>query len=389
MKKFSILIPTKNGIKYLKYAIESIINQDYYDYELIISDNHSTDGTKIYLDGLRHDAVRLIKPSVPLSISEHYEFILSHAAGEWVILIGDDDALSPDFFKNVDAYIKNYPKIRIIKGKRCYYFWDGCQDKYGDIVFNYKSTDKISKKNGLLQLLLCLSGYGSAFDLPQIYTNTIVSNNLIAEIRVKQGGKFYHSIIPDIYSSIALVNHSEVYLEVDHPLSVVGSSSKSMGFEDRVYKEGSKKVSTLHKEMPKVLHSLGFGPIYLYEGILQAPYKHKILITVLIKYLYFSSVFIFIINGKYNVKVSRKKAYLAYKNYLKENNIKMLKILIISFIPLILNFINILLKIFYLIKINIYKYLKIRNAFFIYSKNRSKFSNINIASNFACTKTKK
>ncbi|MGO9485931.1 MAG: glycosyltransferase family 2 protein [Rhodomicrobium sp.] len=47
--KYSILIPTRNGLRYLPYAIESVLSQSSDEFELIVSDNHSSDGTAEYL----------------------------------------------------------------------------------------------------------------------------------------------------------------------------------------------------------------------------------------------------------------------------------------------------------------------------------------------------
>ena len=43
--KFSVLLPTRNGEKYLKTCIQSILDQTYDDMELIVFDNANTDGS--------------------------------------------------------------------------------------------------------------------------------------------------------------------------------------------------------------------------------------------------------------------------------------------------------------------------------------------------------
>ena len=50
--KYSIILPARNGFNYLPTCINTIIDQNYNDYELIISDDHSNDGTKQYLNNL-------------------------------------------------------------------------------------------------------------------------------------------------------------------------------------------------------------------------------------------------------------------------------------------------------------------------------------------------
>ena len=100
--KYSILIPTRNGIKYLPFCIKSILSQDYINFELIVSDNHSTDGTWQYLKSIHDNRVKIIKPVHSLSMTDHFEWLLSHAGGEWIILLGDDDGLQPYFFELSD-----------------------------------------------------------------------------------------------------------------------------------------------------------------------------------------------------------------------------------------------------------------------------------------------
>ena len=47
--KYSVLLPTYNKLNYLKYTIESVLKNDYKNFELIISNDFSTDGTEEYL----------------------------------------------------------------------------------------------------------------------------------------------------------------------------------------------------------------------------------------------------------------------------------------------------------------------------------------------------
>ena len=41
--KFSVLLPTRNRLEYLRYAVETVRRQDYADWEIIVSDNCSED----------------------------------------------------------------------------------------------------------------------------------------------------------------------------------------------------------------------------------------------------------------------------------------------------------------------------------------------------------
>ncbi len=50
--KYSIIVPCYNALPYVKTTVELILRQKYEDFELIISDDHSVDGTSDYIDAL-------------------------------------------------------------------------------------------------------------------------------------------------------------------------------------------------------------------------------------------------------------------------------------------------------------------------------------------------
>ena len=64
----SILTPVWNGLPYIKECVDSVFAQEFQDWELIISDNGSTDGTRDYLDTLKDQRVRIFKQEKNLGI---------------------------------------------------------------------------------------------------------------------------------------------------------------------------------------------------------------------------------------------------------------------------------------------------------------------------------
>ena len=132
--RYSILIPSRNGGKYLPTCVQSIIEQHYDNYELVISDDHSDDGTKEYLATLKHKNIRVVEPPQHLSMAEHWEWVLAHATGEWMIFVGQDDGLQPYFFTLADKLTRLADKknIRAVMSRRAYFFWNGCDALFGD-----------------------------------------------------------------------------------------------------------------------------------------------------------------------------------------------------------------------------------------------------------------
>jgi glycosyltransferase involved in cell wall biosynthesis len=278
--KYSIIIPTKNGIDYLPSAISSVLDNERSDVELIVSDNFSTDGTREFLLGLNDSRVRIVMPPSPLPMSGNYEFALAQAKGEWVTIIGDDDAVMPYIFDELDGYCLEFPKINIISSSRAYYFWAGDEKKYGKAVVSYNCTYEKKIRSTKKDLFFALAGIISCYDMPQIYTSCIVRRKAIDSIKQKSGGCFYHSIIPDMYSVVALCIEEEEYLRINKPLFWVGTSNKSMGRSDRVYKDSSRvsqdrecSIVGISNNVSYKLHSSGFSSMYLYEALLQSPRK--------------------------------------------------------------------------------------------------------------------
>jgi len=125
-------------------------------------------------------------------------------------------------------------------------------------------------------LIYALAGIRSCFDMPQIYTSCIVKSSLINKIKRKTGNRFYHSIIPDMYSVVALCLAEDRYIRVNDPLFWTGTSNKSMSRGRRIYDDTNlsgkdENRSALNENISIDLHSAGFGSLYLYEALLQCP----------------------------------------------------------------------------------------------------------------------
>lgn len=95
----SICLPVYNGQKYLKDAIDSILAQSYRDFELIISDNCSTDKTQDICREFasRDKRVRYFRQTENIGIFPNVEYLIGKAEGIYFMLIGDDDIYDKNF----------------------------------------------------------------------------------------------------------------------------------------------------------------------------------------------------------------------------------------------------------------------------------------------------
>ena len=99
--RVTIGIPVFNGERYLAQAIESILNQTYTDFELIISDNASTDDTQEICEkyAAADERIRYYRNDQNLGAAPNFNRLFDLARGEYFQWLAHDDLLAPDFLR--------------------------------------------------------------------------------------------------------------------------------------------------------------------------------------------------------------------------------------------------------------------------------------------------
>jgi len=94
--KLSVLLPTRNGARYLRDCIASVLAANLEELELVVSDNASEDNTQEVLAVFADDPrLRTIRQPRPISVTENWTAALEASTGEHLLLLGDDDCLLP------------------------------------------------------------------------------------------------------------------------------------------------------------------------------------------------------------------------------------------------------------------------------------------------------
>ena len=98
MEKINILMATYNGRRYVAKQIESILNQTYQDFRLIISDDCSTDSTlKILKEYEEKDRrIEVYGQSENLGVVSNFEFLIGKVRSEYFMFSDQDDFWEPD-----------------------------------------------------------------------------------------------------------------------------------------------------------------------------------------------------------------------------------------------------------------------------------------------------
>src|SRR5262245_27225837 len=91
---FTSLMPTRNRSHLLRYAIRCALAQTNGDYEIIVSDNDSSDDTPNVIKEFDDPKLRSIRTPKSLNMPDHWEWAIDHARGEYVTFLCDDDGMS-------------------------------------------------------------------------------------------------------------------------------------------------------------------------------------------------------------------------------------------------------------------------------------------------------
>jgi len=112
----SILIPTYNqNLEHLKACIDSAISQTYDNIEIVVSDNHSTNGATGLIKSYG-DTIKYVKPDKFLSINENFDFCARNGSGRLISFLSSDDLLLPDAIARLVDAFKSHENIAFAFG---------------------------------------------------------------------------------------------------------------------------------------------------------------------------------------------------------------------------------------------------------------------------------
>ena len=136
----SIIMPVYNAAPYLAEAVDSILNQTYKNFEFIIIDDASTDGSSDILAGYagRNKRIKLLKNKRNLGISESAKKLITASKGDFIARMDADDIALPDRIARQVAHLQKH-KQTVALGGRCVLI-----DKNGKVIGSKKFPTKFA-----------------------------------------------------------------------------------------------------------------------------------------------------------------------------------------------------------------------------------------------------
>jgi hypothetical protein len=116
--RVSVVVAAYNGEGFLRPAIESLLNQTFRGFELIVVDDCSTDSTPQILSEFTDERMKVIRNERNLGIAETTNKGIAAARGEYIALQDHDDLSWPTRFESQVAFLNSHPQVGMV-GSSC------------------------------------------------------------------------------------------------------------------------------------------------------------------------------------------------------------------------------------------------------------------------------
>lgn len=228
MPFFSVLMPTRNRASLLKSALKTAVDQNFQDYEIIVSDNNSQDDTRSVVEGFMQssDRIKYVNPGRDLSMCDNWEYVLSHAAGDYIIYLSDDDALTANSLFYVHELLTAF-SINVLVWEKGFYQHPDVPDDALRCNFSYDlRSGNLYEVPSRAAAEACCNFDGRVYGILPKMLNCVVSGKLIRQCQEKTR-RFFVPPYPDYSAACQLLGASGTYHLIDLPLYICGVSRQS------------------------------------------------------------------------------------------------------------------------------------------------------------------
>jgi len=247
--RYSIILPVHNGGEYVKECVRSILAQDLHDFNLVVLENCSTDGTAEWLESLHDERIVIHNAEKLLTIEENWARILTVSKNEFITLIGHDDILYPWYLSEMDRMIAKHPGASLWQSNFRYI------DKDGNLVRPCLPMDEVQKGYEFLAAQMCRTidstgtGYmmrSKDFDiaggLPAHYPNLIFADyHLWVQLSALsyKATALKECFAYRVHDNLSIKTNGEDYLRAfEHYVNFLSKKTDVEGFKEVISRHG-------------------------------------------------------------------------------------------------------------------------------------------------------
>jgi len=228
---FTVIIPSKNRAKFLYHTLRTCMMQNYEPFEVIVSDDGSTENNREVVDeASRIDSrIRFISHDTGIGMRDNFEFALRVVKPGYVIALGGDDGLLPDGITGMRDRLRD-TGMELLAWPAPVYVYPNVHGPNGQLGIYHRRDTKIIDSQEFLRRQAHNLHYLSDVESPMFYVKGVASTSLVERVRSRSSdGRFYSCPTPDGYSGIVLAGEVSQYAFSSRPFSIYGLSSDSQG----------------------------------------------------------------------------------------------------------------------------------------------------------------
>lgn len=124
----SVIMPAYNGERFIAEAIQSIISQTYENWELMIIEDKSTDGTLDIIRSFSDSRIKLFENAQNRGIVYNTNYGIDNSSGKYIALLDDDDVAMKDRFEYQVDFLEKHDEVDVLGG------WNRVIDENGDLI---------------------------------------------------------------------------------------------------------------------------------------------------------------------------------------------------------------------------------------------------------------
>jgi glycosyltransferase involved in cell wall biosynthesis len=109
-----LAIPTFNRASWLKDCVLSILAQSYENFEVVVSDNASTDETQKVLGEFHDPRLRVVTQKNNIGLTPNWNACLAEAKGDFIVFVSDDDRIAPWLLDRCVSLVKCEPQLLVV-----------------------------------------------------------------------------------------------------------------------------------------------------------------------------------------------------------------------------------------------------------------------------------
>lgn len=223
---FSILIPTKNRSHIVGFAIQSVLEQTFGDFEIIVSDNDDSETlTRDAVSKFSDPRIKYYRTSGNLSMPDNWEFALSKANGQYITVLEDKQAFYPNALEII------YRCASITGAKAIAWSFDLLDDTKEPIRLTKPDLDNTVCLIPSSELLHAFAQSCEYNRFPMLL-NSCVHRDIVEFVVEKTPLKrFFVHVSPDVCSGFIQLNYIDHIIYINAALSVFGARKLSNGYK--------------------------------------------------------------------------------------------------------------------------------------------------------------